>query len=65
MPRGSNSSEEQERIRSKEMNLRDGDRAAGKTGSGVGIDGQGPGNKKGFGGGSGQKNPTKMPKSGF
>lgn len=65
MPRGSNGPDEQARIRSKEMNIRDGDREAGKRGVGVGIDGFGPGNKKGFGSGSMQKNPSKMPKPGF
>ena len=48
------------------MNLRDGDRASGKTGSGVGIDGFGPGNKKGFGSSTGmQKNPARMKKPSF
>lgn len=65
MPRGSNGSEEISRIRSGEENLRNGDRASGKTGSGVGIDGFGPGNKKGFGSGSMQKNPSRMKKPSF
>jgi L-aminopeptidase/D-esterase-like protein len=65
MPRGSNGPEEISRIRSGEQNLRDGDRASGKKGSGVGIDGFGPGNKKGFGSGSMQKNPSRMPKPSF
>jgi hypothetical protein len=66
MPRGSNGPEEIARIRSYEQNLRDGDRASGKKGSGVGIDGFGPGNKKGFGSSTGmQKNPSRMPKPSF
>ena len=65
MPRGSNGPEEQARIRSGEENLRNGDRASGKKGSGVGIDGFGPGNKKGFGSGSMQKNPSQMKKPSF
>lgn len=64
-PRGSNGPDEQARIRSKEMNIRDGDRESGKRGSGVGTDGFGPGNKKGFGSGSMQKNPGRMPKPSF
>jgi hypothetical protein len=65
MPRGSNGPDEQARIRSGEMNIRDGIRQDGKKGSGVGIDGFGPGNKKGFGSGSMQKNPSRMPKPSF
>jgi hypothetical protein len=65
MPRGSNGPDEVRRIRSGETNLRDGIRQDGKTGSGVGIDGFGPGNKIGFGSGSMQKNPRKAPKPGF
>ena len=65
MPRGSNGPEEEARIRSGEDNLRDGIRNEGKHGAGVGIDGFGPGNKKGFGSGSMQKNPSKMKKPSF
>lgn len=66
MPRGSNGADEVSRIRSGEENIRNGDRASGKTGSGVGIDGFGPGNKKGFGSSTGmQKNPSRMKKPSF